>query len=561
MRRSSEVSETVLKRHNHLMLAVLRAGDLLACGVAFFLAWALAPMIHPEGEFNRQMAGGTALAALAFVLPVFARLGLYSPQRTKGFLREFSGVCRGVFLVWCLSYVAVSLLIPDRPSRVVMVLLLPTWMLTAGTTRLIGRSILRAARKRGWNLRHAAIVGTGRLGQTLHHTLRKSKWMGIETKYFVHAGGGESRLLGKPVVGGYADLERILRETPVDMVFLALPAREHEELELLLGILSQTTGVDVRVVPDTLSFNLLRHELEALDNLPVVNLTSTPMQGWNGLLKRTLDVCVSAAAIVVLAPLMAAIAVAVKLTAGPGPMLYRQTRTSLGGEPFEIIKFRTMVQGAEKTTGPIWASGDEDPRVTPFGRFMRRWNLDELPQFWNVLKGDMSLVGPRPERPELVERFGRKVPKYMLRQHAKAGLTGWAQVNGLRGRTSLRKRVQYDLAYLCNWSLGFDVKILLMTLNPFGGPGVVRPVEDHDESMTETPRLPASAERLAERLAESVIERSGERSGDRATSESRPEARPTEPRVAAMSARQGDHGSTTHSSTNHGPGGTPAVAG
>jgi putative colanic acid biosynthesis UDP-glucose lipid carrier transferase len=233
-----------------------------------------------------------------------------------------------------------------------------------------------------------------------------------------------------------------------------------------------------------LSYNLLRHELEAIDNLPMVNLTHTPLRGWNGVVKRIMDVTVAAVALVVLSPLMAAIALAVRLTS-PGPVLYRQTRASLGGQPFEILKFRTMVPDAERRTGAIWADGETDPRLTSIGRFLRRWNLDELPQFWNVLVGEMSLVGPRPERPELVERFGRKIPRYMLRQHAKAGLTGWAQVNGLRGRTSLRKRVQYDLFYLCNWTLGFDLKILLMTLNPFAQCPTQPPAEVDDPALAE----------------------------------------------------------------------------
>lgn len=475
------------------MLAVLRGADLLACVGAFALAWAVAPLLHPGGEFNRTVAGTTLLAAALLTMPVFSRMGLYSPQRTRGVLRQVSGLTRGVFVAWCLAYVAVSLLIPERPSRVVMGLLLPTWLAVAVATRLTGRLLLREARKRGFNLRHAVIVGDGRLGQRLYHELRRNRWTGIEPRFFVHDRPGEGKVRGMPAVGPYDEIDRIVRELPVDIVFLALPARDHEKLEKLLEKLSRASSVEVRVVPDMLSYNLLRHELEPVGNLPVVTLTHTPLDGWNAVLKRTLDVCVSVAAIVVLAPVMAVLCAAVRLGCGPGPVLYRQTRTSLGGETFEIIKLRTMVDGAEDATGPVFADGLSDPRLTRVGALLRRWNLDELPQFWNVLKGDMSLVGPRPERPELVERFREHIPRYMLRQSARAGLTGWAQVNGLRGRTSLRKRVQYDLFYLCNWSVGFDVKILLMTLNPFGGKKRHRPVELRDEAVTQTPRAPVPA--------------------------------------------------------------------
>lgn len=476
----------MLKRHNQLMLGILKVGDVIACMLAFIVTWSWAHEVYPKGEFNREMAGMTALVAMLLVLPVYGRLGLYSPQRTKVFSRELTLLLRGIFAVWCLSYVAVSLLIPDRPSRVVMALLLPTWMITGGIIRAIGRAVLREMRKRGWNLRHAAIIGTGRLGQTVFHTLKANKWMGIEPHYFVHAGEHRSKLLKLPAIGPYEEIEEILSGRPVDLVFLAIPAREHERFEGLMEKLTQA-GVDVRVVPDMLSYNLLRHQVELLGDMPVVNLTHTPLDSGAAIAKRVVDFVVSAVALVVLAPLMALIAVAVKVTSS-GPVFYRQVRTSLGGRPFTIVKFRSMKVGAEEETGAIFSAGDADPRLTSIGGFLRRWNLDELPQLWNVMTGHMSLVGPRPERPELVDRFGRKIPRYMLRQHAKAGLTGWAQVNGLRGRTSLRKRVQYDLFYLCNWSLGFDLKILVMTLNPFDGkPQRAWPVELPEAALERRP--------------------------------------------------------------------------
>lgn len=472
----------MLKKHHQLMLAMLRVGDLLACWLAFTLAWVLAHWVHPKGEFSESVKMMTMLVAVVMTLPVFSRLGLYTPKRTQAYFWEFTLLVRGVTVVWCLSYVVVSLLIPDRPSRVLMGLLLPSWMVVGGIVRLIGRTILRQMRRRGWNLRHAVIIGTGRLGQTLYHTLKRNKWMGIEPSYFIHAGNAEGKLLGKPVVGPYAKLEDILQSRPIDVVFIALPAREHEELEALVEELSQGhSHLDVRVVPDMISYNLLRHEMEQIENLPVVNLMGTPLEGWNALIKRWMDIVVSAIALVIISPLLAVVALAVKFTS-QGPIFYRQTRASLGGMPFEIIKFRTMSTDAEANCGPVWSSGKSDQRVTPIGHFLRRWNLDELPQFWNVLVGHMSLVGPRPERPELVERFGRKIPRYMLRQRVKSGITGWAQVNGLRGRTSLRKRVQYDLFYLMNWTVGFDVKILMMTLNPFASKKVHRGPEFHDEA-------------------------------------------------------------------------------
>ena len=219
---------------------------------------------------------------------------------------------------------------------------------------------------------------------------------------------------------------------------------------------------DVCFVPDMPAPSLLRRQVSQLGALPIVSLTHTPQEGWNCLLKRGFDIVASLAALVVLSPLMLVIAAAVRCS-GPGPVLYHQTRMSLGGRAFRLLKFRTMVSGAEDETGAVMAQRD-DPRVTRVGRLLRRTSLDELPQLLNVLAGQMSLVGPRPERPELIDRFAHEVPRYLLRQQVKAGITGLAQVYGLRGRTSMRRRIRYDVFYVNNWTFGLDLRILVLTL-------------------------------------------------------------------------------------------------
>jgi Undecaprenyl-phosphate glucose phosphotransferase len=198
-----------------------------------------------------------------------------------------------------------------------------------------------------------------------------------------------------------------------------------------------------------------------LDGLPIVSLREDPHGGADHVVKRAMDVAIASVALVVLAPLLLLIAALIKLTSR-GPVLYRQERASLGGEPFQMLKFRSMRVDAEHQTGPVWAAQD-DPRRTKLGTFLRSTSLDELPQLFNVLKGDMSIVGPRPERPVFIEKFRRTIPHYMLRHRVKAGITGWAQVNGWRGNTSLRKRVQYDLHYISNWSPWLDLRIIVMT--------------------------------------------------------------------------------------------------
>jgi len=215
-------------------------------------------------------------------------------------------------------------------------------------------------------------------------------------------------------------------------------------------------------VPDLLQVIALRARLEDLDGVPVININEPSLQGVNALIKRAIDIVLSSIALVVFAAPIALIAALVRLTS-KGPAFFRQERMGLDGKPFSIVKFRSMHDEAERETGPVWTQRD-DPRVTALGRFLRRSNLDELPQLWNVFRGDMSIVGPRPERPHFVEQFKHRIPQYMLRHKVKSGLTGWAQVNGWRGNTALDKRIEYDLYYIENWSVRLDLKIMWLTV-------------------------------------------------------------------------------------------------
>ena len=232
----------------------------------------------------------------------------------------------------------------------------------------------------------------------------------------------------------------------------------------MLGLIevANRACIDIKVVPDFLQFVTLRARLEELDGIPLINVNDVPLQGLNAAVKRVIDIGCTIAGLLVLAAPMAVIAALIRLTS-PGPAIYRQERMGLDGRPFMTLKFRSMFEDAERHTGPIWTRRD-DPRCTPVGRVLRRFSLDELPQLWNVLRGDMSLVGPRPERPYFVEQFKDRVPQYMLRHKVKAGLTGWAQVNDLRGNTSIEKRIEYDLYYIENWSVALDFKIMWLTV-------------------------------------------------------------------------------------------------
>lgn len=244
-------------------------------------------------------------------------------------------------------------------------------------------------------------------------------------------------------------------------MILALGREESDALEKILAELDDEV-VNVNLVPDLLHVMTLRSSVENLDGLPVINLRETPLVGWAAVAKRIFDVVVASVALVVVSPLLLLIGVAISATSGR-PISFVQERMGLDGRVFRMFKFRSMVAGAEAVSGPVWTD-PTDPRCTRLGRVLRRFSLDELPQLWNVITGDMSLVGPRPERPVFIEQFRSKIPGYMLRHKVKAGMTGWAQVHGWRGDTSIHERIEHDLYYIQQWSFWLDLRILFMTL-------------------------------------------------------------------------------------------------
>jgi Undecaprenyl-phosphate glucose phosphotransferase len=347
-------------------------------------------------------------------------------------------------------------------SRAVLVLFFASDVLLVFAGRTAIRRYLEEAWRHGYGVRRVLVVGAGKLGHAVVDKLAEHPEAGLRAVGFVDDDPEKkgSAYRGVPVIGGTEQAARIVDEGRVDAVFLALPLEAHRAMLTVLKDVARSVA-DVRVVPDLLQYITFRAGVEDLDGLPVVHLTQVPLTGWMSLVKRTLDLAIASAALVALSPVFAVIAAAIRFTGKP--VFYRQWRMGLDGRPFEIVKFRSMKRGAEDDLGPTWAAPD-DPRRTRVGRFLRRWSLDELPQLVNVVKGEMSLVGPRPERPEFVREFKEKFPQYMLRHRVRAGITGWAQVNGWRGATDLAKRIEYDLYYIENWSLALDVKILWLTV-------------------------------------------------------------------------------------------------
>ena len=454
----------MVKQRNMLMQVLLRLSDLGVVAVAWVLAYGVNVVgSHPvsfEPAFLWRNLLPWASLSLVLAVLVYQRMGLYEPQRMRNLANEAFRLIEAAVVVWMITYVIAGFSTSGHVSRRLMVVFLASWIALAVADRLAARLVLRWFRRRGWNMRYAAIVGAGRLAQRLYQVINQNPWTGIQILYFVDDARTNRKIFGLDVVGPRSQIGSLLAARSVDIVFVALPANQQKEIEAVLSDLAMT-NVNVQVVADMLSFHFLRHDVTQLGDLPVIELTHSPQHGWHSLLKRVLDVLGSILAILVFAIPMAFIAVAIKVS-GRGPIIYRQTRSSWSGKPFTILKFRTMVDHAEGR-GKVEGTQPHDRRVTPVGRLLRRTSLDELPQFFNILAGQMSLVGPRPERPELIADFLRVIPRYALRHQVKAGLTGWAQVHGFRGQTSLRKRLQYDLYYINNWSLWLDLWILAQT--------------------------------------------------------------------------------------------------
>ncbi|GIV59887.1 undecaprenyl-phosphate glucose phosphotransferase [Rhodocaloribacter litoris] len=392
---------------------------------------------------------------------VFWASGLYAPDRAQRLTRLIYSVAKAVGLGLLVLAATLSFYRDLYFSRLHMILfgmITPSLMVAL---RIALYAALRRARQRGKYRRRVLIVGAGKVGRRLEQAFRQYPWMGFEVVGFL-----DDHKTGPDILGTTGEAAALVDRyeaagTPIHYVYLALPLTAAARIEHLTNALS-TRLAHVCLVPDLFQFNILNSRVTDVDGLPVIHLIDEAPMEFRRFLKRVVDVVFSATVLVLAAPLMLVIAVAVKLSS-PGPVFYRQERMGLNGHTFQMLKFRSMPVDAEAKTGAVWARPGED-RATPVGKFLRRTSLDELPQFINVLKGDMSVVGPRPERPVFIEQFRERVPGYMLRHKVKAGITGWAQVNGWRGDTSLEKRIEYDLYYIQHWSLKFDFKIMLMTL-------------------------------------------------------------------------------------------------
>jgi len=451
----------VLKAHSRVVENLALGGDLCLIAICWVLAyWIRFHLMHvtdvpPFRDYALQLIPILVVWGIAF-----RTFDLYRPNRLGSRVSEWFDVAKASTLG---ALILVSIMTfafrGYEYSRLVILIFLAQSIVAVSLARAALREALRFARRHGYNLRYAIVVGGGEPAAEVLRILNRRRDAGI----FVLGLLSDKKEVPENVrwLGGIEDVRTVLDRQQVDIVFIALPHADASRLTAVLSGIGDDP-IAIHLVPDVFSLVPARGGIEEFEMVPFIHLRESRLYGLNRVLKRAFDLVFGGLGLAVAAPIMLAIAVGLKLTT-PGPVLYHQERMGVDGRRFRMLKFRTMRVDAEAETGPVWARPD-DPRRTALGVFLRRTSLDELPQLFNVLRGEMSLVGPRPERPSFVEEFRRRVPGYMLRHKVKAGITGWAQINGWRGNTSIEKRIECDLYYIERWSLGFDLKILLQTL-------------------------------------------------------------------------------------------------
>jgi exopolysaccharide biosynthesis polyprenyl glycosylphosphotransferase len=463
------------RKGDTLFTLLLVLGDAAMVALAFYIAYWMRRLVAVPPAVNIAPLRDYVPMMLIQILNMgvvyfFSRL--YDVKRNQSRLDEFYRIFAATSIGTIATIAFTTLLFKNSTLELDFprMMTVYAWLLTVVLVT-VSRSLLAALRnllrQRGVWADRLVIVGTGDVGRMILQKVRQMPRLGYLVAGFVNgeASAGQE-IMGVPVLGGVEALPEIIQQLGIQEVIVGRPELSHQEL---LTIISQCERgqVGIRIFPDL--FQIIATELSIgdLGGLPLLTVRDVALRGWKLTLKRAVDLVGSAAALVFLSPILVLVALAIKLDS-PGPVFYAQERMGLDAKPFWCLKFRSMRTDAEKH-GPGWTT-EGDPRVTRLGRFIRRFSIDELPQFINVLLGDMSLVGPRPERPVYVEQFRRSIPRYMDRHREKAGVTGWAQINGLRGDTSIAERTKYDLWYIENWSLWLDFKIILRTAaNILGG--------------------------------------------------------------------------------------------
>lgn len=452
-----------------IFVLTLALTDAAMSSLAFSLAYWMRRWIPLPNEAQNIGGfpdyGSMVLAHVLSILVVFAFSRLYRLTRMPSRIDEFYSILASTTVGTLMGVAISSLAFKNSPLELDYSrgMIAYGWAITIVfiTAGRLAHTLIRARlRRHGWGRDRVLIVGAGDVGQMIFQKIQSNSGLGYEVVGFASANGQDRAPLGARILGRAGDLSPLIDEHQVDEVIIALPEATHQEILMLISE-CERGKVTIKVFPDVFQYMAGQVSLGDLGGLPLLTVRDIALRGWKRTAKRLVDIIGGACGLVLISPLMMFMALLIKLDSR-GPVFYAQERMGLDARVFRMLKFRSMLQDAE-SHGPGWTV-DGDPRVTRLGRIIRRINVDELPQLVNVLVGEMSLVGPRPERPVYVSQFRRSIPRYMDRHWEKAGMTGWAQVNGLRGDTSIAERTKYDLWYIENWGLLLDIKILIRTL-------------------------------------------------------------------------------------------------
>jgi Undecaprenyl-phosphate glucose phosphotransferase len=454
------------KRKRKAFELLFLVADLASVAVAWMLTVGIVSLIPRLSQlklFGSKDDWAVIASLWVVIIPSFRQAGLYRMNRTtkrgEDLVRTLNGA-GAALLIWSL----LLLLWGSKDSQlgfwITLLLGLNILIFTAVVRGLVAKA-LETARSHGYYTRNLLVIGTNRSASDFCAELGSRSASGIRTVGYLRVSSDQSleSELTVPVLGELSELNQVLKTQGVDQVLIALTSDESSKLEEILTALRDST-VDVKIIPDFYQYMSIGGSVADFSGIPVISLQESPLEGRQLINKRIFDICLSFVLLLCFFPLFVVLVILVKLS-GKGPVLFLQERVSLDGTSFNILKFRSMRTDSEKN-GPGWTTAN-DSRVTKIGAIMRKTSLDELPQLWNVFVGDMSLVGPRPERPVYIDEFRKKIPSYMLRHKVPAGITGWAQINGWRGDTSIEKRVECDLYYIRNWSFALDIKILFLT--------------------------------------------------------------------------------------------------
>lgn len=458
----------MIRRNQGMLTQVYALSDFIVIQFAFVVAWWV-KFVSEWFDYESHLSFNTYLIWMLMYGMIALGIGyftnFYSPKRKKRFSFELYNIVQA-HAISLLALLSILFLYKQVDiSRHFLAIFFVVNVVLLGAYRYAVKVGLKQLREKGYNKQFVLILGAGSLGRRFYKNLLQHPELGYEVVGFLddyQTQHEEPYRHYKPIIGCVDELESIVQKVLIDEVIIALPLAAHDKYGKIISV-CEKAGLRTMIIPDFYDYLPARPHFDNFAGLPLINVRDIPLDDMgNRMLKRSFDIVFSLLAIIVTLPVMVVVAIGVKATS-PGPVIFKQERVGLNRRVFAMYKFRSMKVASKESADTQWTT-ENDPRRTAFGTFIRKTSLDELPQFFNVLLGHMSIVGPRPERPFFVEQFKEEIPKYMVKHHIRPGLTGWAQSNGLRGDTSIEDRISHDIFYIENWTFLFDVKIIWKTI-------------------------------------------------------------------------------------------------